>query len=89
MGQSIFAPDAATTLYFPQTKHAAGGAFLKYWLNNGGLSRLGYPVTEEMAYKDNNGKTWTVQFFERIGKIGDLYIRYELECAGGRFCHHT
>jgi hypothetical protein len=73
------APDAPTTVYFPQTKHAAGGAFLKYWLNNGGLSRLGYPVTEEMPYKDNTGKTWTVQFFERVR------MEYHPENAGTQY----
>jgi len=60
------APDASTAVYFPQTKHAVGGAFLKYWLNSGGLSRFGFPVTEETSIKDNTGKMITVQFFERV-----------------------
>jgi hypothetical protein len=60
------APDAPTVLYYPQTHHAVGGAFLKYWTNNGGLTRFGFPVTEEMSIKDNTGKMITVQFFERV-----------------------
>lgn len=59
------APDAPTTLFFPQTKQVVGGAFLKYWTNNGGLTRLGFPVSSETQYKDRAGKSWTVQYFER------------------------
>src|SRR4051794_39259729 len=73
------APDAPSAVYFPQTKHAVGGAFLKYWMNNGGLSRLGFPVTEEMPYKDSAGKTWTVQFFERVR------MEYHPENAGTQY----
>jgi hypothetical protein len=60
------APDAPTTLYYPQTHHAVGGAFMTYWTNNGGLTRFGFPVTEETAIKDTTGKMITVQFFERV-----------------------
>ncbi len=60
------APNTPTTIYFPQTQHAVGGAFLNYWTNNGGLPRFGFPVTEEMSIKDNTGKRSTVQFFERV-----------------------
>ncbi len=60
------APDTPTSVYFPQTGHVAGGAFLQYWRTNGGLSRLGFPVTEEMSLKDATGKAMTVQFFERV-----------------------
>ena len=35
--------------YFPQTGHSLCGIFLSYWLNNGGLERFGYPVTEMMG----------------------------------------
>ncbi len=54
------APNAPSTLYLPQTKHALGGSFLKYWTNTGGLTRFGFPVTEELSIKDNTGKQVTV-----------------------------
>ncbi len=70
------APNAPSTLYFPQTKHALGGSFLKYWTNTGGLTRFGFPVTEEVSIKDNTGKQVTVQFFERVR------LEYHPENAG-------
>jgi hypothetical protein len=73
------APNAPTTVYFPQTHHAVGGAFLKYWTNNGGLTRFGFPVTEEMSIKDNTGKMITVQFFERVR------MEYHPENAGTQY----
>ena len=66
-------------LYFPQTHHAVGGAFLKYWTNNGGLTRFGFPVTEETSIKDNTGKQITVQFFERVR------MEYHPENAGTQY----
>ena len=73
------APNAPTVLYFPQTHHAVGGAFLKYWTNNGGLTRFGFPVTEETSIKDNTGKMITVQFFERVR------MEYHPENAGTQY----
>ena len=32
--------------YFQQTGHSLCGIFLSYWLNNGGLERFGYPISE-------------------------------------------
>lgn len=50
--------------YFDVTRHAVCEPFLSYWLNNGGLERFGYPITEpfEMTIV---GWTGTVQYFER------------------------
>ncbi len=73
------APNAPTVLYYPQTHHAVGGAFLKYWTGNGGLTRFGFPVTEETSIKDNTGKTITVQFFERVR------MEYHPENAGTQY----
>ena len=73
------APNAPTALYYPQTHHAVGGAFLKYWTNTGGLTRFGFPVTEEMSVKDNTGKMITVQFFERVR------MEYHPENAGTQY----
>lgn len=49
-------------LYYAQTGHFLRGAFLSYWERNGGLSKFGYPITEEYV-RDSDQKV--VQFFER------------------------
>lgn len=50
----------ASVVYFPQTGHHIQGAFLNYWLDNGGLNIFGYPLTEEFG---QNGLV--VQYFQR------------------------
>jgi hypothetical protein len=47
-------------VYFPQTGHHLGDAFLDYWRTKGGLYQFGYPLTEEITEGD-----LTVQYFER------------------------
>jgi spore germination protein YaaH len=52
--------------YYPETGHNLGGAFLNYWEANGGLFSFGYPITEELReINPEDGKTYTVQYFER------------------------
>lgn len=51
---------------FPETGKTVSGAFLSYWNAHGGLAQQGYPISAEMQEKsDTNGKTYTVQYFER------------------------
>jgi maltose-binding protein MalE len=51
---------------FSQTNHSVGGKFLAYWNKNGGLAQQGYPISDEFQEKsDLDGKTYTVQYFER------------------------
>ncbi len=51
---------------FPETGKTVKGLFLTYWNEHGGLPQQGYPISEEMQEKsDTNGKTYTVQYFER------------------------
>src|SRR5439155_191519 len=58
------APDDSQT--FPETGHSIRGRFLEYWKDHGGLVQQGYPLTEEMQeVSELNGKTYTVQYFER------------------------
>lgn len=53
-------------VYFPQTSHNLGGAFLTYWREHGGLPAYGYPLTEEFSETStDDGKPYTVQYFER------------------------
>jgi N-acetylneuraminic acid mutarotase len=51
---------------FEQTGKRVGGRFLQYWQQNGGLAQQGYPISDEFTEKsDTDGKTYTVQYFER------------------------
>jgi hypothetical protein len=51
---------------FPETGHTVKGRFLKYWDEHGGLAQQGYPISEEMQEQSEvDGKTYTVQYFER------------------------
>src|SRR5205814_2355211 len=51
---------------FPETGRTVRGRFLAYWDAHGGLAQQGYPISEEMReVSDTDGKTYTVQYFER------------------------
>ncbi|MDQ3929982.1 MAG: extracellular solute-binding protein, partial [Chloroflexota bacterium] len=51
---------------FNETGKTVGGKFLAYWKSHGGLPQQGYPISEEFQEKSAlNGKTYTVQYFER------------------------
>ena len=51
---------------FPETGKTVKGRLLDYWNRNGGLAQQGYPISEEMQERsDTDGKTYTVQYFER------------------------
>ncbi|HYP21370.1 MAG TPA: endo-1,3-alpha-glucanase family glycosylhydrolase [Chloroflexia bacterium] len=52
--------------YFPETGHNVSPAFYKYWQEHGGLFVNGYPITEEIQERLSDGKTYTVQYFERV-----------------------
>jgi hypothetical protein len=46
--------------YFPETGHSVCLEFLDYWVQNGGLDRFGYPITEFTIEDDR-----IVQYFQR------------------------
>ncbi|MEA2576258.1 MAG: thermitase, partial [Chloroflexia bacterium] len=51
---------------FPETGKTVKGRFLTYWNEHSGLPQQGYPISTEMQEKsDTDGKTYTVQYFER------------------------
>jgi hypothetical protein len=55
-----------TRIYFPETGHTLGAAFLRYWRQHGGLPVYGYPITEEFTETSpTDGQPYTVQYFER------------------------
>ncbi|HEX2912562.1 MAG TPA: 6-bladed beta-propeller [Chloroflexia bacterium] len=52
--------------YFPETGHNLRLRFLQYWLENGGLMRFGYPISEEHEEVDpETGNVFLLQWFER------------------------
>jgi spore germination protein YaaH len=52
--------------YFPESGHSLGGSFLRYWESQGGLTRFGYPLSEERhEVSAEDGQTYLVQYFER------------------------
>ncbi len=56
----------AGTIVFPETNKGLGGSFLVYWRNSGGVAQQGFPISEEFQERsDLDGKTYTVQYFER------------------------
>jgi peptide/nickel transport system substrate-binding protein len=60
--------NTSTHAYFPQTKHSLSdtpGPFMSYWQGNGGLAQFGYPLSEQISEVSTDGKTYTVQYFER------------------------
>jgi hypothetical protein len=51
---------------FKETGKTVCGAFLDYWNTHGGLAQQGYPISGEFKeVSDVDGKTYTVQYFER------------------------
>ncbi len=51
---------------FPETGKSVTGIFLDYWKGHGGLPQQGYPISGMMMeVSDLNGKSYTVQYFER------------------------
>jgi hypothetical protein len=52
--------------FFVETQHNLGGIFQKYFYENGGVARFGFPKTEPFReYNPSDGKIYTVQYFER------------------------
>jgi glucose/arabinose dehydrogenase len=56
----------AGSVLFKETGKRVGGKFLQYWNEQGGLTQLGYPISDEFTeVSDLNGKPYLVQYFER------------------------
>ncbi|HEX2911812.1 MAG TPA: sialidase family protein [Chloroflexia bacterium] len=51
--------------FFSETNHTLHGAFLEFWNSNGGLSRFGFPITDEFTEKRPDGKEVVYQYFQR------------------------
>jgi hypothetical protein len=60
-----FQTQAATGVFFPETGNTLD-LFRPWWDANGGLTTFGFPVTPEVEEVNSaDGKTYTVQYFER------------------------
>jgi WD40 repeat protein len=63
---------------FPETGKTVQGVFLWYWERRGGLAQQGYPISAEMQEKsDTDGKTYTVQYFER--SVFELHVENDAD----------
>lgn len=52
--------------YFAATGHSIRGGFRDFWYAHGGVSRFGYPLTEEIIESEyGSGRPHIVQYFER------------------------
>ncbi|MBP1467930.1 cellulase family glycosylhydrolase [Candidatus Chloroploca sp. M-50] len=51
--------------YFPETRHSLCPPFRAYWERNGGLATFGFPISEPANETVENGRTLSVQYFER------------------------
>ena len=67
VGGGVYSAQAQTgQRTFPETGKSVQGKFLAYWDKNGGLPQQGFPISGEMQeVSDTDGKTYTVQYFER------------------------
>ena len=63
--QPVPQPADQSISYFPQTQHTLRGTFRTYWQTNGGLPIFGYPISEEFSQLGEDGRIYTVQYFER------------------------
>src|SRR6476620_11140747 len=60
------APVSAAQQCFAETGQCVRDRFFDYWQTNGGLARNGYPLTPERREILEDGKEYTVQYFERV-----------------------
>jgi hypothetical protein len=66
VGERAATASQAEQRTFTETGKTVKGRFLEYWNGNGGLPQQGFPISEEMQERsDTDGKTYTVQYFER------------------------
>ncbi len=56
----------ANRLCFAITNQCIGGQFLARWRASGGLAINGYPLSAEFRQQLEDGKTYLVQYFERV-----------------------
>ena len=65
-GAETYDVTTAESRCFTATGRCAHGPFLAYWEAHGGLAINGYPLSEPFAEELEDGKTYLVQYFERV-----------------------
>jgi hypothetical protein len=58
-------PPSDGASYFAETGHTLNGTFKAYWQRHGGLAIFGYPTSEPFVERGEDGRDYTVQYFER------------------------
>jgi hypothetical protein len=58
-------PDCGCGRFFPETGHNIAGDFKTFWEQHGGLAQFGYPLTDPVTETLEDGRQYTVQWFER------------------------
>jgi|GEM_PF-6509994 len=54
------------SMMFKETGRRLGGKFLEYWRDHGGLTLMGFPISDEFTERSEvNGSYYLVQYFER------------------------
>jgi endo-1,4-beta-xylanase len=76
-GQPAERPNCGTR--FPETGKCLGGRFAEYWQAHGGLAVNGLPLTDEFTEILEDGRPYTVQYFERVR------LEYHPEAADPRY----
>ena len=71
-------PRPRTRATSPRCATPCGGPFLRYFETQEGLTRLGFPISEELqeSNEDGSGRTYRVQYFQRAR------LEYHPEQAG-------
>lgn len=59
------AASSASLRYFPESGHTLRGAFKSFWESRGSLAIFGFPLSEETTEQLDDGRNYTVQYFER------------------------
>lgn len=67
--------------FFPETGHTLRGEFRNFWERRGGLARFGFPVSEELVQRLDDGRNYLVQYFER-GRFELVGSRVRLATLG-------
>jgi hypothetical protein len=81
----ILPPPTDLPIWFPETEHSIGGGIGRYFLDGGGVTEFGFPVSDEMA-ETIEGQVYTVQYFQRArleynprtGAITEGLVGYEV-----------
>jgi hypothetical protein len=71
-GEAAEQPNSETWQYIPETQHSLQGDFKAYWESVGGVSYLGYPITEEYEKK---GVTYQIFEYGKLARTDERGVR--------------